>query len=72
MTEFPKPKVTISKCLGFEACRFNGEVLQDKFVLAPKGQEDLLPVGPGLLVVASASPWLAYRRSHQLQATEHR
>jgi hypothetical protein len=40
MTALPKPKVVISKCLGFEACRFNGEVIQDKFVnvqYAPPG-----------------------------------
>jgi uncharacterized protein YbgA (DUF1722 family)/uncharacterized protein YbbK (DUF523 family) len=32
MTEFPRPKVVISKCLGFDACRFNGEIFQDRFV----------------------------------------
>lgn len=30
--KFPKPKVFISKCLGFSACRWNGETIPDKFV----------------------------------------
>jgi uncharacterized protein YbgA (DUF1722 family)/uncharacterized protein YbbK (DUF523 family) len=32
LTEFPKPKIVISKCLGFDPCRYNGEIVQDKFV----------------------------------------
>jgi len=32
MTGFPRPKIVISKCLGFEACRFNGETIRDTFV----------------------------------------
>lgn len=27
-----RPKVVISKCLGFEACRYNGEMISDNFV----------------------------------------
>lgn len=46
MTEFPKPKVVISKCLGFEACRFNGEVLQDRFVSKLEDHVDFVPVCP--------------------------
>lgn len=26
-----RPKVVISKCLGFEACRYNGEMISDNF-----------------------------------------
>jgi len=29
---FSKPVVTISKCLGFERCRWNGEIIRDEFV----------------------------------------
>lgn len=29
---FPKPVVYVSKCLGFDGCRFNGQVLPDTFV----------------------------------------
>jgi len=46
MTEFPKPRVVISKCLGFEACRFNGEVIQDKFVSKLEKHVDFLAVCP--------------------------
>lgn len=31
-TTFPKPRIFVSKCLGFEKCRWNGEILQDAFV----------------------------------------
>ena len=33
----PKPIVVVSKCLGFDACRYNAQVIEDKFVkkLAP-------------------------------------
>ncbi len=27
-----RPKIFVSKCLGFEACRYNGQVLRDSFV----------------------------------------
>ncbi len=35
--DFPRPRVVVSKCLGFAACRYNGEVIPDAFVqqLAP-------------------------------------
>ena len=46
MTEFPKPKVVISKCLGFEACRFNGEVIQDKFISRLRDHVEFVPVCP--------------------------
>jgi uncharacterized protein YbgA (DUF1722 family)/uncharacterized protein YbbK (DUF523 family) len=34
---FPKPRIVISKCIGFDPCRYNGEIIRDKFVarLAP-------------------------------------
>ncbi len=37
MTDFEQPTVVVSKCLGFEACRYNGQVIDDKLVnrLAP-------------------------------------
>ncbi len=28
----PKPRIVISKCIGFAPCRYNGEIVQDKFV----------------------------------------
>jgi uncharacterized protein YbgA (DUF1722 family)/uncharacterized protein YbbK (DUF523 family) len=32
LTVFPKPIIVVSKCIGFEACRYNGEIVQDTFV----------------------------------------
>ena len=32
LSEFPKPRIVISKCIGFDPCRYNGEIVQDKFV----------------------------------------
>jgi len=32
MADFIKPKVFSSKCLGFAACRWNGETIPDKFI----------------------------------------
>jgi uncharacterized protein YbbK (DUF523 family) len=46
MSDFPKPKIVISKCLGFDACRFNGEILQDRFVSKLESHVDFVPVCP--------------------------
>ena len=32
MIEFPKPNVFISKCLGFEHCRWNSAIISDTFI----------------------------------------
>jgi uncharacterized protein YbgA (DUF1722 family)/uncharacterized protein YbbK (DUF523 family) len=32
LTVFPRPRIVISKCIGFDRCRYNGEIVQDKFV----------------------------------------
>jgi uncharacterized protein YbgA (DUF1722 family)/uncharacterized protein YbbK (DUF523 family) len=32
LTALPKPIIVVSKCLGFDPCRYNGEIVQDKFV----------------------------------------
>lgn len=46
MTEFPRPKLVVSKCLGFEACRWNGDIIDDEFVAKLKRLADFLPVCP--------------------------
>jgi uncharacterized protein YbgA (DUF1722 family)/uncharacterized protein YbbK (DUF523 family) len=46
MTEFPRPRVVISKCLGFDACRFNGEIFQDRFVAKLENHVELVSVCP--------------------------
>ncbi len=32
MNDFPRPFVVVSKCLGFDHCRYNGEIIDDPFV----------------------------------------
>lgn len=32
MNSWPKPRVVISRCLGFEACRYNGEIIREDFI----------------------------------------
>jgi len=32
MREFPKPVVVVSKCLGFDHCRYNGDIIPDDFI----------------------------------------
>lgn len=32
MTAFPKPRIVVSKCLGFDPCRYDGEVVENNFV----------------------------------------
>ncbi len=44
MSEFVRPNVVVSKCLGFERCRYNGETISDDFV------EDVTPYADYQLV----------------------
>ena len=44
--EYETPKVVVSKCLGFAACRWNGDLLTDAHVDALKGRVEYLPVCP--------------------------
>lgn len=43
-----KPTICISKCLGFEACRYNGAMINDSFISKLKNFVDLIPVCPEL------------------------
>lgn len=43
---FPTPRVVVSKCLGFEACRYNGATIPDPFVEQLKQYVTYLPVCP--------------------------
>ncbi len=44
--EFVKPRIVVSKCLGFEACRYNGEIINDPLVEKLKEHADMIPVCP--------------------------
>lgn len=46
MRKFVKPKVIISKCIGFEACRYNGLIIKSDFVEKLKDYVDFYPVCP--------------------------
>ena len=42
MDKFEKPTVFASKCLGFAACRWNGEIMPDRFVEKLKSHVDFI------------------------------
>jgi len=44
--QFPRPKVVVSKCLGFARCRYNGETISDDFTRRLEPAVDFLPVCP--------------------------
>jgi uncharacterized protein YbgA (DUF1722 family)/uncharacterized protein YbbK (DUF523 family) len=44
MIEFPRPVVVVSKCLGFDACRWNGVTIADENITRLTRQVDFLPV----------------------------
>ncbi len=44
--DFPRPRVLVSRCLGFEACRWNGVVIDDPFVRRLMRHADFVPVCP--------------------------
>lgn len=46
MEEFNKPNVVISRCLGFDACRYNGMGLKDDFIEALKDYINIITVCP--------------------------
>lgn len=46
MREFPRPRVVVSKCLGFAACRYNGVTIPDAFVQQLADYVEYLPVCP--------------------------
>lgn len=46
MKHFEKPKVVVSACLGFRACRYNGQSLPQRVVESLKAHVEFLPVCP--------------------------
>lgn len=43
---FPRPRVVISKCLGFDRCRYDGEMIAAPFVQKLKDCVDFYPICP--------------------------
>jgi len=46
MENFPKPVVVVSKCLGFESCRYDGAMIDAPFVDKLKNYVLFCPVCP--------------------------
>ena len=44
--KFQKPKIIISKCLEFDACRYDGQLINNKYIKALKEFIDFIPVCP--------------------------
>ncbi|MDP2808399.1 MAG: DUF523 domain-containing protein [bacterium] len=45
-TTYIKPRIVVSKCLGFAACRYNGLMISSPLVRKLKDQVDFIPVCP--------------------------
>ena len=46
MKHFPRPAIVVSKCIEFDACRYNGAMIPSDVVKLLKGHVDFLPVCP--------------------------
>jgi len=46
MNESFKPRLVISRCIGFEACRYNGQMLRDGLVELLKGHAEIITLCP--------------------------
>lgn len=43
-TGFSRPRVVVSRCLEFDHCRLNGNVISSDIVKGMKGEVDFVPV----------------------------
>jgi uncharacterized protein YbgA (DUF1722 family)/uncharacterized protein YbbK (DUF523 family) len=50
MKYFPKPHIVVSKCLGFEACRYDGLIIEDDFVKSLEPHVRFEPVCPEVAI----------------------
>ncbi|MCX8014829.1 MAG: DUF523 and DUF1722 domain-containing protein [candidate division WOR-3 bacterium] len=50
MADFPKPKIVVSKCLGFAHCRYDGSIVLDEIVSKLKPYVSFLPVCPEVAI----------------------
>jgi len=50
MATHPKPTIVVSKCLGFDACRYNGQVVNDAFVGKLEKHVNYVPVCPEVAI----------------------
>lgn len=50
MDNFEKPNVFFSKCLGFDSCRYNGQMITDKFIETLKPYVNIINVCPEMSI----------------------
>jgi uncharacterized protein YbgA (DUF1722 family)/uncharacterized protein YbbK (DUF523 family) len=50
LESFPRPRVLVSKCLGFARCRYNGETINDPFTDRLKPWVEFTPVCPEMQI----------------------
>jgi len=50
MGPHPKPNIVVSKCLEFEACRYNGQMIHDAFVRKLEKHVNYVPVCPEVAI----------------------
>ena len=50
MYKFTKPNIFFSKCLGFDSCRYNGEIIKDSFVESLKPYVNSITVCPEMSI----------------------
>lgn len=50
MRPFPKPTIVISKCLGFDPCRYDGEMIDDPFVARLQPHVTFISVCPEVAI----------------------
>ena len=44
-----RPRIVVSRCLGFEACRYNGEMVEVDWLEELRSRADVVPVCPEVL-----------------------
>jgi uncharacterized protein YbgA (DUF1722 family)/uncharacterized protein YbbK (DUF523 family) len=46
MNKYERPRIIISKCIEFENCRYNGQIIRNEFVARIKDYVDFIPICP--------------------------
>ncbi len=64
--EFPKPNVIISRCIEHGSCRYNGEMINDRFISKLKDYVNFIPVCPEI-EMGLGVPRKAVRIVHEKQ-----
>jgi len=46
MKKYERPRIIISKCIEFESCRYNGQIIRNEFVARIKDYVEFIPICP--------------------------